>query len=167
MLEALHSVDDREAAAHHAADADADADGEARFDAAAAVAARTHVRCEQCWVWSLRSSCGECCGLALVAAAPESQPQVCHNKLCMARGTAGRVCKRMKLLLLLRLLRLKPLQRLQKLPARKARAKVSSWRVFACCAFYLMILQEQSASNLGAALLAAIVALFSSHFSQR
>jgi hypothetical protein len=25
----------------------------------AAAASRSHIRCEQCWVWSLRSSCGK------------------------------------------------------------------------------------------------------------
>ncbi len=36
-----------------------DGDVEVGFNPAAAAAERTHVRCEQCWVWSLRSCCGE------------------------------------------------------------------------------------------------------------
>ena len=57
MLEAVHTLDNV-ASGGGCDDADGDMNACATFDVAAVAAARTHVRCEQCWIWSLRSSCG-------------------------------------------------------------------------------------------------------------
>ena len=57
MLEAVHTLDNV-ATGGGCDDADGDMNACATFDVAAVAAARTHVRCEQCWIWSLRSSCG-------------------------------------------------------------------------------------------------------------
>ena len=58
VLEALHTLIDADEKIGGGDDMHGDGDVEAAFDAAAAAAGLTHVRCEQCWAWSLRSSCG-------------------------------------------------------------------------------------------------------------
>lgn len=59
MLEALHTLVDTDGRCNNDNAGHGDGDVEVGFNPAAAAAEMTHVRCEQCWAWSLRSSCGE------------------------------------------------------------------------------------------------------------
>lgn len=59
VLEVVHTVADADDKCNRRDDDHGDGDGEVGFDVAAAAASRSHIRCEQCWVWSLRSSCGK------------------------------------------------------------------------------------------------------------
>ena len=59
VLEVVHTVADVDDKSNRRDDDLGDGDVESGFDAVAAAADRSHIRCEQCWVWSLRSSCGK------------------------------------------------------------------------------------------------------------